>query len=55
MAMMASNGVCSVDDVGLDEGSVLRSDTEPRRSAAAPMTVVDEDWTCEAEYSLPWH
>ena len=49
MAIMASKGVCNVDDVGLDVGSVLRSDTDPRRSAAAPMTVVDEDWTWDAE------
>jgi hypothetical protein len=32
--------------------SEVRSEVDPRRSAAAPTMPVDEDCTCEAEYSL---
>ena len=49
MAMMASNGVARVVEEEAGVGSVVRSETEPRRSAAAPMTVEEEDWTWEAE------
>ena len=46
---MASKGV-DVEVLGVEERlSDVRSDAEPRRSAAAPTTPVEEDWTCEAE------
>jgi hypothetical protein len=44
---MASNG--AVDVAGLEMLSDVRSDVEPRRSAAAPTTPVEEDWTWDAE------
>jgi hypothetical protein len=47
MAMRASKGC---DDVaGLEDVSALRSEVEPRRSAAAPTMPVEEDWTWDAE------
>jgi hypothetical protein len=51
MAIMASKGELEVVD-GMDGESDVRSEAEPRRSAAAPTTPVLEDWICEAEYSL---
>jgi hypothetical protein len=51
MAIIASKGELDVLDCGAPARAV-RSDVEPRRSAAAPTMPVDEDWICEAEYSL---
>jgi hypothetical protein len=50
IAMMASNGAVDVD--GFLEMSEVRSEVEPRRSAAAPTMPVEEDWTWDAEYNL---
>lgn len=48
--MMASNGAVDADVFEEPERlSCVRSEVEPRRSAAAPTTPVDEDWTCDAE------
>lgn len=55
MAMMASKGCVEVAGVAVDDVSAVRSDAEPRRSAAAPTMPVDDDWTCDAEYSLSYH
>jgi hypothetical protein len=41
--MMASKGAVDVD--GFLEVSEVRSEVEPRRSAAAPTMPVEEDWT----------
>lgn len=53
---MASNG--AVDVLGCEEemegDREVRSVAEPRRSAAAPTTPDEVDWTCEALYSLYW-
>jgi hypothetical protein len=45
--MMASKG--AVDVLGFEIFRDVRSDVEPRRSAAAPTTPVEEDWTWDAE------
>jgi len=47
MAMTASKGCEDVAGVGVVRE--VRSEVEPRRSAAAPTMPVEEDWTCEAE------
>jgi hypothetical protein len=51
IATIASKGEFEVLD-GIEGESDVRSEAEPRRSAAAPTTPVDEDWIWEAEYSL---
>jgi len=51
IAIIASKGELDVLDCDAPVRAV-RSEVEPRRSAAAPTTPVDEDWICEAEYSL---
>jgi hypothetical protein len=51
MAIMASKGELDVLE-GMDGERDVRSEAEPKRSAAAPTTPVDEDWIWEAEYSL---
>lgn len=54
MAIIASKGPVRAVEAslaGLMERDV-RSEAEPRRSAAAPTTPEEEDWTCEAEYNL---
>jgi hypothetical protein len=52
MAMMASKGELDVLACDACPLRAVRSDVEPRRSAAAPTMPVDEDWICDAEYSL---
>jgi hypothetical protein len=47
--MIASNGAVDVDVLEEPRLSCVRSEVEPRRSAAAPTTPVEEDWTCDAE------
>lgn len=47
MAMMTSKGCEEV--AGVEDVSAVRSEVEPRRSAAAPTMPVEEDWTWEAE------
>jgi hypothetical protein len=49
MAMMASKGAVEAAFLGAETESCVRSEAEPRRSAAAPTTPVDEDCTWEAE------
>lgn len=43
IAMMASNG--AVDFESFETDNWVRSEALPRRSAAAPTTPVEEDWT----------
>ena len=55
MAMMASNGAVDVLAAAAPDGgdaSDVKSDVEPRRSAAAPTMPVDDDCTWDAAYSL---
>jgi len=52
MAIIASKGELDVLDCEACPVRAVRSEAEPRRSAAAPTTPVEEDWICEAEYNL---
>jgi len=47
--MMASKGAVDVAALEGERFRFVRSDAEPRRSAAAPEMPVVVDWTCDAE------